>query len=117
MTVLISVEYTLSTEELENILQMAGYGCNYWATQIDYDDEYTKIEITDAEERVRHRIKRQDIENAIQDIVECEKEVGLHEGNRAKVYNYVINPQNNVCDATMADWIIQVAIFGEAIYG
>lgn len=43
---------------------------------------------------------------------------GLHESNRAKVIAIdALNGQEDVPDADMADWIVQVACFGEVIYG
>ena len=45
MTKVLQIEYTLSDEELENILEMAGYGCNYWADSMDIADDLSLIHI------------------------------------------------------------------------
>ena len=48
MTQLIKFEYQLTEEELLCILDMASYGSNYWASQINFDFDQTDfIEVLD----------------------------------------------------------------------
>ena len=121
MTQTLTIEYTLSDEELDGILEMAGYGCNYWADELDYKTVNGKFvgTIHDVEEESEFDFTKDCIEKAIVKIAGAKtvNEVGLSDDRRAMVYEYIINPENNVCDADMADWFIQTAIHGEVIYG
>ena len=117
MTQKLTIDYTLTDEELENILEMAGYGCNYWADEMDIADNYSSVTFHDCEQEESHTINKDDIEKAIVKIAECKGEIGLHVTNRHLVYQYIIDNDQTVCDSDMADWIIQTTIFGECIYG
>ena len=121
MTQTLTIEYTLSDEELDGILEMAGYGCNYWADKLDYKTVDGKLVATihDAEEESEFDFTKDCLERAIVKIASAKtvKEVGLSDDRRAMVYEYILNPENNVCDADMADWFVQTAVHGEVIYG
>ena len=117
MTQKLTIDYTLTDEELENILEMAGYGCNYWADEMDIADNYSSVTFHDCEQEETHTITKDDIEKAIVKIAECKGDISLHITNRHLVYQYIIDNNQTVCDSDMADWIIQTTIFGECIYG
>tara|TARA_B100000287_G_scaffold353792_1_gene343716 strand:- start:352 stop:705 length:354 start_codon:yes stop_codon:yes gene_type:complete len=117
MTKVLQIEYTLTDEELENILEMAGYGCNYWADSMDIADDYSSVTFHDCEQEESHTLTKDDIEASIITIAECKKDVQLHISYRQQVFAYIIDNDKTVCDSDMADWIIQNAIFGEVIYG
>ena len=117
MTQILKIEYTLTDEELECMLEMAGYGCNYWADSMDIADDYSKVIFHDCEQNLTHTLTREDIEKSIISIAECKKDVKLHISYRHQVFGYIVDNDQTVCDSDMADWIIQNAIYGEVIYG
>tara|TARA_B100000575_G_scaffold118383_1_gene94251 strand:+ start:113 stop:496 length:384 start_codon:yes stop_codon:yes gene_type:complete len=123
----ISVKYTLTDEELENILEMASYGSNYWADEINYNlDETMLIEVVEGMRDKKYNITKNMIEQSIVAIAENKVEIQLHTSNRKKVFDYMTrdiwdtDPCSSIdyiCDSTMADWILQCACMGDIPYG
>ena len=75
MTQTLTIEYTLTDEELECMLEMAGYGCNYWADSMDIADDYSSVTFHDCEQNLTHTLTRDDIEKSVISIAECKKDV------------------------------------------
>ena len=117
MTQTIKFEYRLTEEELGEILEMASYGSNYWASQINYDFDQTDfIEVLDEMSGEKYNITKNQIEQCIVAIAENKVEIQLHSSNRKKVFDYMTRdmwsnerPIDYICDSTMADWILQLA--------
>ena len=86
MTQKLTIDYTLTDEEFECILEMAGYGCNYWADEMDIADDYKSVTFHDCEGEKSYTINKDDVEKAIVKIAKCEGEIGLHVTNRHLVY-------------------------------
>tara|TARA_B100001248_G_scaffold82572_1_gene60132 strand:- start:446 stop:829 length:384 start_codon:yes stop_codon:yes gene_type:complete len=127
MTQLIKFEYSLTEEELLCILDMASYGSNYWASQINFDFDQTDfIEVLDEMSGEKYNITKNQIEQCIVAIAENKVEIQLHSSNRKKVYDYMTrdiwdtdacSSIDYICDSTMADWILQLACMGDIPYG
>ena len=127
MTQLIKFEYSLTEEELLCILDMASYGSNYWADEINYNlDESMFIEVVEGMKDKKYSITKNQIEQCIVAIAENKVEIQLHSSNRKKVYDYMTrdiwdtdacSSIDYICDSTMADWILQLACMGDIPYG
>ena len=127
MTQLIKFEYSLTEEELLCILDMASYGSNYWADEINYNlDESMFIEVVEDMRDKKYSITKNQIEQCIVAIAENKVEIQLHPTNRKKVYDYMTrdiwdtdacSSIDYICDSTMADWILQLACMGDIPYG
>ena len=127
MTQLIKFEYSLTEEELLCILDMASYGSNYWADEINYNlDESMFIEVVEDMRDKKYSITKNQIEQCIVAIAENKVEIQLHPSNRKKVYDYMTrdiwdtdacSSIDYICDSTMADWILQLACMGDIPYG
>ena len=127
MTQLIKFEYSLTEEELLCILDMASYGSNYWADEINYNlDESMFIEVVEGMKDKKYSITKNQIEQSIVAIAENKVEIQLHSSNRKKVYDYMTrdiwdtdacSSIDYICDSTMADWILQLACMGDIPYG
>lgn len=127
MAQLVKFEYSLTEEELLSILDMASYGSNYWASQINFDFDQTDfIEVLDEMSGEKYNITKNQIEQCIVAIAENKVEIQLHPSNRKKVYDYMTrdiwdtdacSSIDYICDSTMADWILQLACMGDIPYG
>ena len=127
MTQLVKFEYSLTEEELLCILDMASYGSNYWADEINYNlDESMFIEVVEGMKDKKYSITKNQIEQCIVAIAENKVEIQLHSSNRKKVYDYMTrdiwdtdacSSIDYICDSTMADWILQLACMGDIPYG
>jgi len=125
MTQTIKFEYNLTEEELGEILEMASYGSNYWASQINFDFDQTDfIEVLDEMSGEKYNITKNQIEQCIVAIAENKVEIQLHSSNRKKVFDYMTrdmwsneSPIDYICDSIMADWILQLACMGDIPYG
>ena len=100
-------------EDIECIIEMAGYGIGYWCSAaIEKDNGY---DVYEDEEGKWHKLSYEDIIKGIE----------LYTKNRNKPYNIIFMDEKtgllyietgNI-DAEVADMIIQYACFGEIIYG
>ena len=127
MTQLVKFEYSLTEEELLCILDMASYGSNYWADEINYNlDESMFIEVVENMRDKKYSITKNQIEQCIVAIAENKVEIQLHSSNRKKVYDYMTRDIRDtdacssidyICDSTMADWILQCSCKGDIPYG
>ena len=78
MTQLIKFEYSLTEEELLCILDMASYGSNYWASQINFDFDQTDfIEVLDEMSGEKYNITKNQIEQCIVAIAENNKHLNI----------------------------------------
>ena len=90
MSQTIKYEYNLTEEELHIILDMASYGSNYWADEINYNlDESMFIEVVENMRDKKYSITKNQIEQCIVAIAENKVEIQLHPTNRKKVYDYM----------------------------
>lgn len=107
MKLKIEVELNVTKEDIEVIIEMAGYGIGYWCSAARVGDDYYKV--YEDEEDKWYKLSHEDIL----------KGIGMYIGNGNQPYNILdgeggINTGN--VDAEVADMIIQYCCFGEIIY-
>lgn len=107
----IKMELVITEEDIEDIIDTAGYGIGYWAKRAIVGDDY--YEVVD-EDGVCHKLTYGDICKGI-------NRWYITDGNIP--YDIMEFNGNNIgldtgmIDSEMADMIIQYACFGEIIYG
>lgn len=129
---MVTMEFDLdiSDESLDCLIEMAGYGIAYWASEATQDDEartYTIIENEEGENEV-HVIPFDKIKEAFWRVANPGAKIkGLNQNHTVKTYalnaikdgleegNGDIDAGH--IDADLADIVIQVAAFGEVVYG
>jgi len=126
----IQVDLELSQESLDCLIEMAGYGINYWASSATQDDEAKTYTVTENEEGeyAVHVISYDKIIDAFWKAANPGAEIkGWHRGHSTRAYalsavtNGLRNGEGDIeagdIDSDLADNIIQLAAFGEVIYG
>ena len=110
----------------QNIIEMAAYidGLGQFIEEWNWDESFIgvgdivgQINIRFIEDDKQYNVTAYDIEQAIKRIIETRDDVGLHISNRELVQRLVSTNDWSLCDAEMARWIVEVACFGECIYG
>ena len=106
MEVKIEMRLLITDEDIEDIIDMAGYGIAYWAQEANIED---KVYVIIDEDEKEYRLAYDDIA----------KGISLYIKNGNKPYNIVSDSEIDTCqiDAVVADMIIQYACFEELIYG
>lgn len=110
-----TVEFNLhlSHECLEEIIDMAGYGIGYWASEAEVNNEVYIV--TEGVSEEKFTLTSLDIAKGV--------ELYIKNGNRP--YNIIksnnainsIEIDSETIDSEVADMIIQYACFGEIVYG
>ena len=128
-TITLVYDFEVSQEDFDNIMEMAAYidGLGQFIDEWDWigtettspdDREYCKeVKIKFIEDDKQYNVTAYDIEQAVKRIIETRDDVGLHVSNRELVQRLVSTNDWSLCDAEMTRWIIEVACFGESIYG
>ena len=128
-TITLVYDFEVSQEDFDSIMEIAGYtDClgqfiDEWEwvgieTNSPVDREYCKeVKIKFIEDDKQYSVTAYDIERAVKRIIETRDDVGLHGSNRRLVQEFVSTNDWGLCDGDMARWIIEVACFGECIYG
>lgn len=108
-----TVEFT--AEEWGDIVDTAGYGIGYWADTAEVDDELYTYTVHENEVDDVFTVTKPDLERAWALIVN--RKVTLNDTIRG--YFDASTNENDLghIDATCADVLVQVAIFGEVVYG
>lgn len=113
-------EFEVDASIIEDLLEEAGYSIGYWADSADVDTKrqtYTVVE-TEAhnsyETAVEHSIPFQKIAQALTDLA-----TGMADVNVAIQQQLadVLSGKRDDVDSEAADCVVQVAVFGEIIYG
>lgn len=107
------VEISLSPEDWEDVVDTAGYGIAYWVERAVVDSENLtyRIEWFDGDDLNSQIITLADIEKAWGKIVSGHIQVN------SDIRSYLSSGDLGDVDADAADVLIQVALFGEIIYG
>ena len=104
------MELVVTEEDIDEIIDMAGYGIGYWAERAIVGDDYYKVVDEDG---VCHTLTYGDIcEGINQYITDGNIPYDIVEFNG---YNMCLD--TGMIDSYIADMIIQYACFGEVIYG
>ncbi len=104
-----------SDKEIEEIIEIAGYGIGYWAyaAQWDTDKKIYKVSWRDSDDEpfAYKFLSYNDIREAIDRITLHQVEVGDN------TLEALISADMGAIDADAADSIIQIAALGEIVYG
>lgn len=116
-TIDLKLELFIKEEDIENIIEMAGYGIGYWASkgEVIRNDENQIIgyEILEIEDDKLHKLDNDDIVRGIKYTIEN----GWTEIIDTDVVHYRIGIECGNIDSDIADTIIQYACFNNIIYG
>lgn len=123
MTYTLTAKFEISVQEITDLIETAGYGMNYWCEFGKYDDEAQTYEVRlDAEaqdgvdwETDTKVITYQEIVDAIQKLISGEVSVG--NWIRESLVAEFISKDGGSMDSDGAEVVIQVALFGEIIFG
>jgi hypothetical protein len=103
-------------EMIEDIIEGAGYGIHYWATKAVVDEDAQTYTITDGEDGKVYVVHYSDITKAIQSLLD--REVAIRSDIVDAIALDLMNYEDaHRMDSEVYDVIIQVACFGEVIYG
>ena len=125
-TITLVYDFKVNQENFDNLLEMAAYidGLGQFIDEWDWDTSYIgirditgKLNIKFIEDDRQFSVTVYDIEQAVKRIIETRDDIGLHISNRELVQRLVSTNDWSLCDSEMAKWIIEVACFGESIYG
>ena len=125
-TITLVYDFEVSQEDFDNIMEMAAYidGLGQFVDEWDWDTSYIgvrnitgKLNVKFIEDDKQYSVTAYDIEKAVKRIIETRDDVGLHVSNRELVQRLVSTNDWSLCDAEMARWLVEVACFGESIYG
>lgn len=107
MKLKIKMELNIRDEDIEDIIDAASFGIDYWAQRAVVDDENKLYTITDEDDQV-YELRHVDIVRGVKMYIE----------NGNKPYNIIFDGEIDTCqiDAVVADMIIQYACFGEIVY-
>jgi hypothetical protein len=116
MAILEAKEYevTLEADDFECIVDMAGYGIQYWAEKATVDDNLYTVEYLDPEDDeklVIAEITPLMIASSWEKILNGEVEVSSYYADCLRVADC------GEIDADVADVMIQIAIFNKIIFG
>jgi hypothetical protein len=116
--VMTSQVFEIPDSDIEVLLEMAGYGIDYWASELTINGRY--VTVTDLEEGGHngetdtYRTNYTALAQALVDIGTGALESGYSEYAR----NYLNDGLDaGYFDSDIADHVVQYALFGELIYG
>ncbi len=123
MTYKLEIKTEVSVEEISSLIDTAGYGMNYWAEFGMYSEEKQTYEVRldqDAQDGVGWEsdtkvITYQEIADAIQKLISGQ--VGIRPDIRQSLVEEFINKDGGQMDSEGAEVVIQVALFGDVIFG
>ena len=125
-TITLVYDFKVNQENFDNLLEMAAYidGLGQFIDEWDWDTSYIgirnitgKLNVKFIEDDKQYSVTVHDVEQAVKRIIETRDDVGLHVSNRELVQRLVSTNDWSLCDSEMTKWIIEVACFGESIYG
>jgi hypothetical protein len=118
----ISIELEVSDEDIINMIDTAGYGIGYWAEYGEVDEKARTYMVTPS-----YDDKREDFTVGFDDIVRVLVEVAMGGHKVGYPRQYAMEWLQEVkagnkyaggeLDTDIMDVVIQIAIFGEVIYG
>lgn len=112
-TYALNVRHELDDEWMDCLIEMAGYGMGYWAHRAEESDpdRYTVWWLDDDTEK-RKTVRRGALARAVQKILtQPMVNEHYHRQMNAAVYDA------GEIDSDLADIVVQVALFGEVVYG
>ena len=125
-TITLVYDFKVNQENFDNIMEMAAYidGLGQFIEEWNWNESFIgvgdivgQINIRFIEDDKQYNVTAYDIEQAVKRIVETRDDVGLHVSNRELVQRLVSTNDWSLCDSEMSRWLVEVACFGECIYG
>lgn len=118
-TVRQTVKYEIPDEVIDVIIDMAGYGIAYWATSAARFPEARKYKVYVAEDDETFTVSYNELAEALVQV--ATRDSGSYVDSYARQTLMEIQdgeefPGGDI-DADLADVIVQLAIYGEVIYG
>ena len=107
-----TIEFNLSRDNYNGIIDMAGYGVGYWASYMK--SEKTGCHFTEDETGDEFFITQDDVEKAV---LTLHTTAPLNDYYQSAIRNLVVNGCGGDVGSDIADAIIQQACFGEVVYG
>jgi predicted MarR family transcription regulator len=110
----VTLEFQLNHENFIDIIDTACYGAiEYWAEEVEYAAGTLSISCEEGAEI--HEIEMADMEKAIAKIMEGR--VSISDSIRGDVTSAIREDDYGYIDSNAADAIVQIACFGEIVYG
>lgn len=104
----------VNTQMIQDIIDTAGYSIGYWADEATVGENvYT---VHDSEQDLTLTITHADIVEALTKIANHNVELNLHYSYCTQVNQWLDNTPEGDIDGELADYIIQIAGFGEVVY-
>ena len=113
----IKIKWTLSRDDYDGIIDMAGYGIKYWASYMCSEENgchFTDPEHGDERESKDFFITPKDVERAVAELFTKRP---LNKYYMDAIDHLVFHNEASDVGSDIADAIIQQACFGEVIYG
>ena len=109
----VTLNYDIPQEDIDTLIDMAGYGINYWARTAEVDEHTYTVQWDDDLEQPRKAVvSHQSLADAL--VWVATNHFG-YVGDYARDY-FKEEDAGNI-DGDLADVVVQIAIFGEVIYG
>jgi len=112
MTSVYAFRFSLSEDQYNNLIEMAGYGVGYWASFMESTDD--GCHLTEEETGKKFFLKPRDIERAA---LELFATCPLNDRYTLGIAKLVAKRDDSDVDGDVADAIIQHACFREVKYG
>ena len=109
----VTFEFQLTHENFIDVIDTACHSIDYWADEVDYDAGTLGVSCEEGTEI--HEINRADIEKAMAKIIEGK--ASICDSIRADVASAIKEDDYGYIDSYAADAIVQIACFGEIVYG
>lgn len=107
----VKVTHTVTEDDIDTLVEMAGYGISYWARSAAFaDGEFT---VYDAEDEVEHSCTAEELAEALVKIAVGEFQSGYQE----YAADYLRHQDAGYIDADLADHVVQYAMLGDVMYG
>lgn len=110
----VTITRTIAPEFIDDVITTACEGgINYWANSLSRTLNH--IRIVESEDARTHNLTVRTLVNAMHVIINGM--VRINSATRAEITEGVFNNDAGMIDAQGADAIVQVAVFGELVYG
>lgn len=103
----------LTNQEWADIIDTCGYGIAYWCNEAVVDEDACTYKIHDAEEDKTHFLIKSDIERAYALVLDGK----VHVNETIRGYFLPDEDGDADIDAVAGDVLVQVACFGQIVYG
>ena len=117
-----TITFDLSQEDFDGIIEMAGYGVGYWASDMESTHEEKGEQVidcigchfTDSGDGKKYFITREMMEQAVLDL---HVKSPLNDYYQRAISLLVISGDSSDLGSDIADALVQQACFGKVVYG